>query len=164
MAKAILPGSYDPVTAGHIDIILRAKDLYGDVTVGILFNPEKKYIFTPAQKKALLEKALENTDIPVIIWDGMLYELCEKEGFTHIVKGVRKGDYEYEEKQAAYNSAHCDAVTVMLPAKEEYESISSTLVRQYLAEGKDISHLCPAAKTAEEYYDKNTKVQRNSRS
>ena len=158
MAKAILPGSYDPVTAGHIDIILRAKDLYGDVTVGILFNPEKKYIFTPAQKKALLEKALENTDIPVIIWDGMLYELCEKEGYTHIVKGVRTGDYEYEEKQALFNSAHCNAVTVLLPAKKEFEGISSTLVRRYLAEGKDISQLCPAAKTAEEYYVENTKM------
>lgn len=164
MAKVILPGSYDPVTVGHIDIILRAKQLYGDITVGILFNPDKNYLFTPAQKKALLEKALENTGIPVIIWEGMLYELCQRDGYTHIVKGVRRGDTEYEEKQAEFNSSHCSAVTVMLPAKDEYGNVSSTLVRQYLAEGKDISHLCPAAKTAEEYYDKNTKMHLYQRS
>lgn len=158
MAKAILPGSYDPVTVGHIDIILRAKQLYGDVTVGILFNPNKKYIFTPEQKKALLEKSLSGTGIPVIIWDGMLYELCNREGYTHIVKGVRRGDMEYEEEMAAFNSAHCSAVTVMLPAKEEYESVSSTLVREYLAAGKDISSYCPAGKLTEEFYDKNTKM------
>lgn len=158
MAKAILPGSYDPVTVGHMDIILRAKQLYGDITVGILFNPDKKYLFTPQQKKALLEKALFGTGIPVVIWEGMLYELCEKQGYTHIVKGVRRGDIEYEEEMALFNSAHCKAVTVMLPAKEEYEGVSSTLVRRYLAEEKDISSLCPAAKLTEEFYDKNTKM------
>ena len=158
MAKAILPGSYDPATAGHIDIILRAKELYGDVTVGILFNPNKEYLFTPEQKKAILERSLSGTGIPVIIWDGMLFDLCNREGYTHIVKGVRRGDMEYEEEMARFNSARCDAVTVMLPAKEEYEFVSSTLVREYLAEGKDISSLCPAAEIIKEYYDKNTKM------
>ncbi len=158
MAKAILPGSYDPATVGHIDIILRAKQLYGDVTVGILFNPNKKYLFTPEQKKDILEKSLSETGIPVVIWKGMLYELCQKQGYTHIVKGVRSGDMEYEEEMALFNSAHCQAVTVMLPAKEEYEFVSSTLVREYLAEGKDISSLCPAADKIKEYYDKNTKM------
>ena len=158
MAKAILPGSYDPATAGHIDIILRAKELYGDVTVGILFNPNKEYLFSPEQKKGILEISLSGTGIPVIIWDGMLFELCNREGYTHIVKGVRRGDMEYEEEMARFNSARCDAVTVMLPAKEEYELVSSTLVREYLAEGKDISSLFPAAEIIKEYYDKNTKM------
>lgn len=158
MAKAILPGSYDPATAGHIDIILRAKELYGDVTVGILFNPDKEYLFTAEQKKAILERSLSGTGIPVIIWDGMLFDLCNREGYTHIVKGVRRGDMEYEEEMARFNSAHCQAVTVMLPAKEEYGHISSTLVRTLLSEGKDISTLCPAAEIIKEYYDKNTKM------
>lgn len=158
MAKAILPGSYDPATAGHIDIILRAKELYGDVTVGILFNPDKEYLFSPEQKKGILERSLSGTGIPVIIWDGMLFDLCNREGYTHIVKGVRRGDMEYEEEMARFNSARCDAVTVMLPAKEEYEFVSSTLVREYLAEGKDISSLCLAAEIIKEYYDKNTKM------
>ncbi|MBQ3599089.1 MAG: pantetheine-phosphate adenylyltransferase [Clostridia bacterium] len=158
MAKAILPGSYDPVTKGHIDIILRAKKLYGDVTVGILFNPEKEYLFTPKQKKALLEESLKDAGIPVIIWDGMLYELCVKQGYTHIVKGVRRGDMEYEEKMAQFNSARCDAVTVMLPAKEEFEFISSTLVREKLALGEDISSLCPAWELTEKLYAENTKM------
>lgn len=158
MAKAILPGSYDPVTNGHLDIILRAKQLYGDVTVGILFNPEKKYVFTPEQKKAMLEKSLENTDIPVIIWEGMLYELCNEQGFTHIVKGVRRGDTEYEALQAQYNSARCSAVTVMLPAKEEFENISSTLVRERLRSGEDISAFCKAPEMTERFYAENTKM------
>ena len=140
------------------DIILRAKELYGDVTVGILFNPNKEYLFSPEQKKAILERSLSGTGISVIIWDGMLFELCNREGYTHIVKGVRRGDMEYEEEMARFNSARCDAVTVMLPAKEEYELVSSTLVREYLAEGKDISFLCPAAEIIKEYYDKNTKM------
>ena len=158
MAKAILPGSYDPVTNGHLDIILRAKQLYGDVTVGILFNPEKKYVFTPEQKKAMLEKSLEGTDIPVIIWEGMLYELCNEQGFTHIVKGVRRGDTEYEALQAQYNSARCSAVTVMLPAKEEFENISSTLVRERLRSGEDISVFCKAPEMTERFYAENTKM------
>lgn len=158
MAKAILPGSYDPVTKGHLDIILRAKQLYGDVTVGILFNPEKEYLFTPEQKKALLEEALGGTDIPVIIWEGMLFELCVRQGYTHIVKGVRRGDMEYETQMAEYNSARCQAVTVMLPAKEEYECISSTLVRERLARGEDITSLCPAPYMTEDFYAQNTKV------
>ncbi len=158
MAKAILPGSYDPVTKGHLDIILRAKQLYGNVTVGILFNPEKKYLFTPAQKKAMLEKALAGTDIPVIIWEGMLADLCNEQGYTHIVKGVRRGDTEYEDKMAEYNSAHCDAVTVMLPAKEELEYISSTLVRDRLAWGESITSLCPAPDMMEDFYAENTKM------
>ncbi len=158
MAKAILPGSYDPVTNGHLDIILRAKQLYGDVTVGILFNAEKKYLFSPEQKKAMLEKALEGTDIPVIIWEGMLYELCNEQNFTHIVKGVRRGDMEYETLQAQYNSARCNAVTVMLPAKEEFENISSTLVRERLMRREDISSFCPAPRMTEEFYAENTKM------
>ena len=158
MAKAILPGSYDPATVGHIDIILRAKQLYKDVTVGILFNPQKEYIFTPAQKKDILEKALAGKDIPVIIWEGMLYELCNEQGYTHIVKGIRRGDAEYEEQMAEYNSARCGAVTVMLAADEKYEHLSSTLVRNCISAGKDISHLCPQAEIVKEYYDKNTKM------
>ena len=158
MAKAILPGSYDPVTNGHLDIILRAKQLYGDVTVGILFNPEKKYVFTPEQKKAMLEKSLEGTDIPVIIWEGMLFDLCNEHGYTHIVKGVRRGDMEYETEMAEYNSARCRAVTVMMPAKEELEYISSTLVRECLRSGEDISAFCKAPEMTERFYAENTKM------
>ncbi len=158
MAKAILPGSYDPVTKGHLDIILRAKQLYGDVTVGILFNPEKQYLFSPEQKKILLEEALKGSGIPVVVWEGMLFELCKEQGFTHIVKGVRRGDAEYEEKMACFNSARCDAVTVMLPAKEEYERISSTLVRERIKAGEDIKDLCPAWELTEKFYAENTKM------
>ena len=158
MAKAILPGSYDPVTNGHMDIILRAKQLYGDVTVGILFNPEKEYLFTPEQKKALLEEALGGTDIPVIIWEGMLFDLCNEQGFTHIVKGVRRGDMEYETEMAEYNTARCRAVTVMMPAKEDLEYISSTLVRENLGAGKEIKSLCPAWELTERFYAENTKM------
>ncbi len=158
MAKAIVPGSFDPVTYGHLDIILRAKELYGSVTVGILFNKDKIYTFTPEQKKQMLESALEGKDIPVVIWEGMLYELCENEGYTHIVKGVREGDMDYEERMAEYNGSRCKALTVMLPAKEKYEGVSSTLVRKKLAGGEDIAKLCPAAYLAEVYYDKNTKM------
>jgi pantetheine-phosphate adenylyltransferase len=158
MAKAILPGSYDPVTKGHLDIILRAKQLYGDVTVGILFNPEKEYLFTPEQKKALLEEALGGTDIPVIIWEGMLFDLCNEQGYTHIVKGVRRGDMEYETEMAEYNSARCRAVTVMMPAKEELEYISSTLVRERLRSGEDISAFCKAPEMTERFYVENTKM------
>ena len=66
MAKAILPGSYDPVTVGHIDIILRAKDLYGDVTVGILFNPEKNIFSHPRRKNPSLKKLLKTQVFPLL--------------------------------------------------------------------------------------------------
>lgn len=158
MAKAILPGSYDPITVGHLDIILRAKKIYGDVTVGILFNSEKEYTFTPEQKKSMIEHVLKESGIPVIIWDGMLFELCNKMGYTHIVKGIREGDGEYETEMARYNSSRCSAETVFLKANVELENVSSTLVRRYLKEGKDISRICPAEKLAEEYYAENTKM------
>ncbi|MGM9658175.1 MAG: adenylyltransferase/cytidyltransferase family protein [Eubacteriales bacterium] len=157
MTKAIVPGSFDPVTFGHIDVIMRARRLYGDVTVGILRNSDKKYLFTEEQRAEMLAFALRGTGIPVIVWDGYLWRLCAERGYGRIVKGLREGDADYELLQAQYNMRR-GVKTSVLRADGKYGSVSSSEVRRLLAGGEDISALCPAAEMAREFYDKNTKL------
>ncbi|MBE6667004.1 MAG: pantetheine-phosphate adenylyltransferase [Ruminococcaceae bacterium] len=145
---AIVPGSFDPITYGHIDIAKRAAQCYDKVYFAVMINREKKYLFSIEERVEIAKAALsEFENIEVISSEGMLWELAQKLSANAIVKGYRNNiDLEYENKMAKYNKEHYpNAETVLLKADEKLSYISSTVVREYLSQGKDLSGYLPEA-------------------
>ena len=146
---AILPGSYDPITRGHVALAARAAMLFDKIVVAVMQNDEKQYTFSVAQRLRLAEVSLaEIPNCEVIADSGMLIDLYERLGASCVVKGLRNEiDYRYESTQAAWNHNHLDSFeTVYLPAEDGYEHISSTEVRSRLNRCSDFeSLLMPAA-------------------
>ena len=141
----IVPGSFDPITVGHLDVIRRAAELCERVVVAVMINAEKNYMFTLDERKRIAKAAVaEISGVEVISSDGMLYELANALSADAIVKGVRnERDREYEKKMAEYNSAHCSAVTVLLEADKALAEVSSTAVRNLLLQKNTSSELLP---------------------
>ena len=146
MSIAIVPGSYDPITVGHLDLIKRALALCDEVVVAVMNNDQKTYMFTMEERTHLA--MLATADIPcvrVVADAGMLVDLFDRLGADMIIKGVRNEmDRRYEEEMAAYNLAHNPrAKTVLLEASEALEGISSTLTRKKLEAREDPAELLP---------------------
>ena len=145
---ALIPGSFDPITMGHIDIIERAAARFDKVFVAVMNNDSAKHDSTLSSKNYTFEMEkrlyfvrvslahIENVE--VLSSSGMLIDLFDEVGADVIVKGVRNGeDLEYEMKHAKWNKAHNERVeTLFLPADDRLSSISSTMVRTLMAEGK----------------------------
>ena len=152
--KALICGSFDPITNGHLDLIKRAADLYGDITVGIFINPDKDYLFSAEKREEMIKEATKDIKgVGVITSSGYVADFCTENGISVIVKGVRNtSDYEYEMNMAAFNKARAPQVeTVFLPAYNDMANISSTQIRKMYAEGKDISAYVP--KCVEKAFD-----------
>ena len=143
---AVCPGSFDPVTLGHVDVALRARDLFGACEVVVMNNSEKSYLFSMKERFELCKAAFQNEkDVRVSCYEGMLYEFLQKKEGAVLVKGVRnEQDFLYEKNMAAFNFAHCGVETLYLDAKEEYQSLSSTLVREKILKKEDLSSFLPA--------------------
>ena len=145
---AIVPGSFDPITNGHLDIIRRATELYDEVIVAVMINQSKQYLFTMEQREVLTQIATASmARVRVISSDGMLWKLAQDMGACAIVKGYRNPtDYEYELEMAKYNKEHnpC-AETVLLKSDDRLNEVSSTLVREALQKGCDLSLYLPSA-------------------
>lgn len=142
----IVPGSFDPITKGHLDVIERAAQLCDKVFVAVMINDQKEYMFTLSEREEIARAACEGLEnVSVISSSGMLYELCRTLGAEVIIKGVRNDtDREYELKMAQYNAKHNpDAITLLLDAKEELTHISSTAVREIITENGDLSGYLP---------------------
>ena len=149
---AIVPGSFDPITYGHVDVIRRASELYDEVVVAVMINHAKAYLFTMEQRERLARIATASMErVRVLSSDGMLWKLAEDLGACAIVKGYRnETDYAYEMEMADYNRAHNpNAETVLLRADEKLSEVSSTVVREALKNGMDLSEYLPE-KVAEE--------------
>lgn len=149
---AVVPGSFDPITNGHLDVILRATELYDQVVVAIMINPQKNYLFTIEQRQRLAELAVANHErIRVVSSKGMLWELARDLNACAIVKGYRNAvDYAYEQEMAKYNrEKNPFAETVLLKAEEQWNHVSSTLVRENLLKGLDVSAYLPKAVSEE---------------
>ena len=132
---AIVPGSFDPITNGHIDIVKRASDMYDSVIVAVMVNPNKSYMFTIEERTKIAQAALSDMpSVSVVSSEGMLWELAKELGATAIVKGVRNDiDLKYERVMAEYNSAHYpQAKTVLLEADATLTELSSTVVREMI--------------------------------
>ena len=149
MAKqriAVVPGSFDPITNGHIDVIRRATELYDKVFVAVMINDQKNCRFTLEEREAIARAALEGLErVEVISSRGWLWELAKELGACAIVKGYRnETDLEYEQKMAEFNKAHNpDAETVLLKASDGLETLSSTVVRERMLNDEQIDGLLP---------------------
>ena len=145
MGAVILPGSYDPVTLGHVDIIKRAAALYSEVYAVIFINPDKKYSFSEADRIKMLALACE--DIPgvhVDFYSGRVVDYMREHGIEKIIKGYRNEcDLEYEKVQARYNLEHGGYETEFWQAREDFINVSSTLARTALSDKRDLSEILP---------------------
>lgn len=143
-SKVLCPGSFDPVTNGHVDIIRRARDVFGEVLVGVGVNQQKNYLFGE-QRVELVRRAVEDLDgVAVAEMDGLLVDFCRDRGITTVVKGLRFGaDFDFELQMAHMNHGLSGLETVLLPASADHVTLSSTLVRSVLQFGGDVSQYVP---------------------
>ena len=143
---AIIPGSFDPITLGHINLVRRALEQYDEVVLAIMINPNKKYMFTMKQREQIAKSALSTLPhVRVISSDGMLWKLAEDIGACAIVKGYRNDkDLEYEREMAEFNLVHNpNAPTILLQSDDNLENISSTLVREKIINNESLDKLLP---------------------
>ena len=143
---AIVPGSFDPITNGHIFVIKEAAKQYDKVYVAVMINAEKTYTFTLEERKKIALAALKTiSNVEVISSDGWLYELANTLNADAIVKGYRnETDLEYENKMSEFNSLYApNTTTVLIKSPSELSSVSSTLVRDKLKRKSDIEDLLP---------------------
>lgn len=135
MSIALIPGSFDPMTLGHLDLVRRAVALYGEAVVAVMNNEGKSYDHTMEERLEMAKLTVENIPhVRVVADSGLLVELVDRIGADVIVKGVRNdSDRVYEEKMAAWNLAHNPrAKTVLLSAGAGLEAVSSTAAREKL--------------------------------
>ena len=148
MAKSvILPGSYDPVTVGHLDIIRRAAEKFDEVYVVAFVNPKKKYRFSVEERVKMLILATDDLDNVIVSYsDGLVIDYMRDHGIEMIVKGYRSdADLPWEREQAEWNLTHGGYETELWKCREGFEEVSSTAVRTALADGEEIAELVPSA-------------------
>ncbi len=146
MRTAICPGSFDPVTIGHLDIINRASKIFDRVVVAVLHNPRKSAVFTDTERVEMLEEVVGHLqNVEVISHYGLLADLAEEIGATVIVKGLRAvSDFEYEFQMALANrKLNPEVETMFLTTSAENMFLSSSVVKQIASFGGDISSFVP---------------------
>lgn len=145
----ILPGSYDPVTVGHLNMIKRAAEKYERVYAVIFVNPEKQYLFDHADRVRMLMLACEELDNVLVSESaGLVIDYMREHGIERIIKGYRNAeDLEYERAQAKWNFEHSGYETELWQAEPELSDVSSTRVRERLAGGDIPTELLPSAVT-----------------
>ncbi|MDO4197890.1 MAG: pantetheine-phosphate adenylyltransferase [Erysipelotrichaceae bacterium] len=148
MIKAIYPGTFDPITKGHLDIILRASKIYDHLVIAIMNNKTKNCTFTNAERKAMIEKCVSGLDnVEVIFDEGLTVELARKLDCKIIIRGIRAiSDYESELALATNNMILNDEVeTVLMVAKPELSFLSSSMAKEVASFDGDISPYIPDA-------------------
>lgn len=143
---AIYPGSFDPLTNGHLDVLFRARRLADRVIVAILENDAKKPLFSVEERIEMIRQIVgSDVGVSVRSFSGLLVDFAAREGATLLVRGLRAiSDYEYELQMALMNRRLAPAIeTVFLMAKEEYSYVSSRLVKEVARLGADVSGLVP---------------------
>jgi len=145
MRRAVCPGSFDPVTNGHLDIVQRASALFDEVIVAVGVNKSKSRLFLPEERLAMLEQATAPyANVTVAGFTGLLTTFCQERGAHAIVKGLRAvSDYEYELQMAQMNASLTDIETVFIPTSPEWSFLASSLVKEVAAFGGDVSKLVP---------------------
>ena len=144
--KAIYPGSFDPITNGHIDIVLRAQSIFDEVVVAILKNPDKDSLFTVRERIDMLKEIFkENGRVTIRAFDGLLVNFARQINANAIVRGLRAiSDFEYEFQMALMNRKLSPEIeTVFMTPREEYTYLSSGLVKEIASHGGDIHEFVP---------------------
>src|SRR6266700_400604 len=143
---ALFPGTFDPITIGHLDIIHRALPLFDKLIIGIGRNSSKVSMFTEEQRISWIQEIFRsNTKVSVVPYDGLTVQCCRQVGARFIVRGIRYvNDFEYEKAIADMNrSLDHDIETVFLTCLPQYTSVASTLVRDVLRNGGDVTQFLP---------------------
>lgn len=151
MRRAIYPGSFDPVTNGHLDIIERGSKLFDEIIIAVLVNPEKRALFTVEERREMLEEVLtpvkgHGCRLRVDSFQGLLMRYAVEQQADAVVRGIRAiSDYEYELQMALMNRRQEPAIeTVFMLAAESYSYVSSRLVKEVYSLGGTIEGLVPA--------------------
>ncbi|CDQ42967.1 pantetheine-phosphate adenylyltransferase [Mycolicibacterium neoaurum] len=145
MSGAVCPGSFDPVTLGHVDIFERAAAQFDEVVVAVLVNPNKKGMFTAAERIELIEASTTHLpNLRVESGSGLVVDFVKERGLTAIVKGLRSStDFEYELQMAQMNKHVAGVDTFFVATTPAYAFVSSSLAKEVAALGGDVSELLP---------------------
>lgn len=162
--RAICPGSFDPVTFGHLDIIERTAHLFDEVVVGVGRNSAKNYLFNTDERVEMLRATCSGLPrVQVLPLDGLLVDFCALHGVDVIVKGLRyASDFEFELQMAQMNHALSSVETVMLPTSARWSHLSSTMIREVARLSGPVDQFVPPA-VAERIRAKVATLQEESR-
>jgi pantetheine-phosphate adenylyltransferase len=145
MRRAVCPGSFDPVTLGHLDIVERASKIYDEVTVAVLINKKKSSLYTVEERMALLaDVTAVYGNVKVDSFHGLLVDYCKARDIPVIVKGLRAiSDFDYELQMAQMNHGLAGVETMFMTTNPLYSFLSSSLVKEVATYGGDVSGLVP---------------------
>jgi pantetheine-phosphate adenylyltransferase len=145
MRRAVCPGSFDPVTHGHLDIIARAAGLFDEVVVAVLVNKNKRSLFSVEERIAMLTDVTAPwPNVSVGSFHGLLVDYCREHDIRAIVKGLRAvTDFDYELQMAQMNQRLSGVDTLFMSTSPEYSFVSSSLVKEVATYGGDVAHLLP---------------------
>lgn len=148
--RAVCPGSFDPVTRGHLDVIGRSAELFDEVVVAVGSNEGKNALFSPDERVALLQTECQAwPGVTVSLFSGLLVDFCTERGIGTVVKGLRTpGDFAYELPMAQMNGHLSGVETVFLATAAQWSYVSSSLVREVVRLGGDVSAFLPASVAA----------------
>ena len=145
--SAVCPGSFDPITNGHLDIIERASSLYDDVVVAVMINHSKKSLFSVEERIELIQDVCKKfPNVRVDSWHGLLVDFCKKNEIPAIVKCLRAvSDFEYELQMSQMNHQLAGVETVFISTSPQYSYLSSSLVKEIATYGGDVSAYVPSS-------------------
>jgi pantetheine-phosphate adenylyltransferase len=145
--RVVCPGSFDPVTNGHLDIISRAAKLYDEVIVAVLRNTSKQSLFTDDERVEMLtEVTKELPNVRIAKFSGLTVDFCRANGVSAIVKGLRAvSDFDYEMQMAQMNYNQAGVETLFMTTNPLYAFLSSSLVKEFARFGGDVTGLAPDA-------------------
>ncbi|MEE6282242.1 pantetheine-phosphate adenylyltransferase [Georgenia sunbinii] len=145
MSLAVCPGSFDPITLGHVDVVRRARSMFDEVVVAVAHNASKSAWFGAEQRAALAREALADLDVRVAVVEGLVADYARKAGAVAIVKGLRGGaDFDGEQPMALMNRHLSGVETVFLVGDGAFAHIASSLVKDIARHGGDVTDLVPA--------------------
>jgi len=144
--RVVCPGSFDPVTNGHLDIISRCSELYDDVVVAVFINESKSSLFSVEERREMLVEATAGYgNVRIDAFHGLVVDYCKTHGIPVIVKGLRAvSDFDYELQMAQMNRGLAGIDTLFMPTNPEYSFLASSLVKEIAKWGGDVSQLVPA--------------------
>ena len=143
--KAIFPGSFDPITIGHIEIIEKSLKIFDEIIIAVGTNPQKKYMFTENQRLNFIIKYFKNEkNVKAVAYEGLTFELCKKLKVKYIVRGVRNIlDFEYEKNMSEFNRNQGQIETIIITSSNKNSHISSSLVKELIKNNSNFDHLVP---------------------
>jgi pantetheine-phosphate adenylyltransferase len=147
MRRVVCPGSFDPITNGHLDIIKRASSLFDEVVIAVLVNQTKSSLFTVDERIEMIKEVTSNyKNVSVDSWSGLLVDYCKSNQITTIVKGLRAvSDFDYELQMSQVNLQLQGVETLFMATAPSHSFLSSSLVKEIASHGGDVSAYMPTA-------------------